>query len=49
VEHGQDETPAQVDRLGKGLPMFTAMSYQTLSTGTRPFYAMKRYIHPALA
>ncbi len=32
-----------------GIVMFAAMSYQTLSTGTRPFYAMKRYIHPVLA
>ena len=29
--------------------MFAAMSYQTLSTGVRPFYAMKHYIHPVLA
>jgi manganese transport protein len=35
--------------MGLGIIMFAAMSYQTLSTGTRPFYAMKRYIHPALA
>ena len=32
-----------------GIVMFSAMSYQTLSTGMRPFYAMKRYIHPAVA
>ncbi len=32
-----------------GIIMFRAMSYQTLSTGMRPFYAMKRYIHPAMA
>jgi len=32
-----------------GIIMFAAMSYQTLSTGARPFYAMKRYIHPAVA
>ena len=29
-----------------GIVMFSAMSYQTLSTGVRPFHAMKRYIHP---
>ena len=32
-----------------GIVMFAAMSYQTLSTGVRPFYAMKRYIHPVVA
>jgi len=32
-----------------GIVMFAAMSYQTLSTGIRPFYAMKRFVHPALA
>jgi manganese transport protein len=32
-----------------GIVMFSAMSYQTLSTGIRPFYAMKRYLHPAVA
>ena len=32
-----------------GIVMFSAMSYQTLSTGIRPFHAMKRYIHPAVA
>jgi len=31
-----------------GIVMFSAMSYQTLSTGMRPFYAMKRYIHPVV-
>jgi manganese transport protein len=31
-----------------GIIMFWAMSYQTLSTGVRPFYAMKRYIHPVV-
>ena len=35
--------------MGLGIVMFAAMSYQTLSTGARPFHAMKRYIHPALA
>ncbi|MFC1634974.1 hypothetical protein ACFL5Z_09040, partial [Planctomycetota bacterium] len=29
-----------------GIVMFWAMAYQTLSTGVRPFYAMKKYIHP---
>jgi manganese transport protein len=32
-----------------GIIMFRAMSYQTLSTGIRPFYAMKRYVHPGMA
>jgi Mn2+/Fe2+ NRAMP family transporter len=32
-----------------GIVMFAAMSYQTLSTGIRPFDAMKRFIHPAIA
>ncbi len=32
-----------------GVIMLSAMSHQTLSTGARPFYAMKRFIHPALA
>ena len=31
-----------------GVVMFSAVSYQTLSTGIRPFYAMKKYIHPAM-
>ncbi|UCC98948.1 MAG: hypothetical protein JSW66_03490, partial [Phycisphaerales bacterium] len=31
-----------------GIVMFAAMSYQTLSTGVRPFCAMKRYIHPVV-
>ena len=31
-----------------GIVMFSAMSYQTLSTGMRPFYAMKCYIHPVV-
>lgn len=35
--------------MGLGIVMFAAMAYQTLSTGARPFDAMKRYIHPALA
>jgi Mn2+/Fe2+ NRAMP family transporter len=32
-----------------GIILFAAMSYQTLSTGVRPFYAMKHYIHPVVA
>lgn len=32
-----------------GIVMFAAISYQTLSTGVRPFDAMKRYIHPVVA
>ena len=32
-----------------GIVMFWAMSYQTLSTGMRPFYAVKCYVHPAMA
>lgn len=32
-----------------GIIMFRAISFQTLSTGIRPFYAMKRYIHPGIA
>jgi len=32
-----------------GIVMFWAMSYQTLSTGMRPFYAVKRYVHPVMA
>ncbi len=32
-----------------GIVMFAAMSHQTLSTGVRPFDAMKRYIHPVVA
>jgi len=32
-----------------GIIMFRAISFQTLSTGMRPFYAMKRYIHPGVA
>ncbi len=32
-----------------GIVMFAAMSYQTLSTGIRPFDAMRRFIHPAVA
>ena len=31
-----------------GIIMFWAVSYQTLSTGVRPFHAMKRYIHPVV-
>ena len=32
-----------------GIILFAAMSYQTLSTGVRPFYAMKHYLHPVVA
>ncbi len=35
--------------MGLGIVMFAAMSYQTLSTGVRPFDAMKRFIHPVVA
>jgi manganese transport protein len=31
-----------------GVVMFSAMSYQTLSTGIRPFHAMKHYLHPVV-
>lgn len=32
-----------------GIIMFAAISYQTLSTGVRPFEAMRRFVHPAVA
>lgn len=32
-----------------GVIMLSAMAHQTLSTGSRPFDAMKHYIHPAFA
>ncbi|UCG87187.1 MAG: divalent metal cation transporter [Gemmatimonadota bacterium] len=32
-----------------GIVMLMAASHQTLSTGVRPFEAMRRYIHPGLA
>lgn len=32
-----------------GVIMLWAMSHQTLLTGARPFYAMKRFVHPSLA
>lgn len=32
-----------------GIIMFMAASHQTLSTGIRPFDAMRRFIHPSLA
>jgi len=32
-----------------GVIMLSAMSYQTLATGARPFGAMKKYVSPALA
>jgi hypothetical protein len=32
-----------------GVVMLSAVSYQTLTTGARPFQAMKTYVHPAVA
>ena len=32
-----------------GIIMLMSASYQTLSTGERPFSAMRRYVHPSLA
>ena len=32
-----------------GIVMLAAVAYQTLSTGVRPFDAMRRYVHPAVA
>lgn len=32
-----------------GIIMLSALSHQTLSTKTRPFYAMKKFVHPVLA
>ncbi len=32
-----------------GIIMLSALSHQTLSTGERPFLAMKKFIHPAMA
>jgi len=32
-----------------GIVMFAAISHQTLSTGVRPFDAMKRFVHPVVA
>ncbi|MBN1846155.1 MAG: hypothetical protein JW810_10765, partial [Sedimentisphaerales bacterium] len=32
-----------------GIIMLSAMSYQTLTTGARPFDAMGKFVHPALA
>ncbi|HPD13399.1 MAG TPA: divalent metal cation transporter [Planctomycetota bacterium] len=32
-----------------GIIMFMAIAHQTLSTGARPFDAMRRYVHPAVA
>jgi manganese transport protein len=32
-----------------GIIMLSALSYQTMSTGARPFHAMKEYVSPALA
>ncbi|MFQ6035679.1 MAG: divalent metal cation transporter [Sedimentisphaerales bacterium] len=35
--------------MGLGIIMFATVSYQTLSTGIRPFYAVKHFIHPVVA
>ncbi len=32
-----------------GIVMLSALSYQTLTTQERPFYAMKKYVHPIFA
>ncbi|MBN2019526.1 MAG: divalent metal cation transporter [Sedimentisphaerales bacterium] len=32
-----------------GVIMMSAISYQTLSTGNKPFFAMKKFVHPSLA
>ncbi|MHC4360406.1 MAG: divalent metal cation transporter [Planctomycetota bacterium] len=32
-----------------GIIMLSALAYQTLSASTKPFYAMKKFIHPSLA
>ncbi len=32
-----------------GVIMLSAISYQTLSTGARPFHAIREFVHPALA
>ncbi|MEW6358264.1 MAG: divalent metal cation transporter [Planctomycetota bacterium] len=32
-----------------GVIMLSAVSYQTLTTGVRPFHAMRRFIHPGVA
>lgn len=32
-----------------GVVMLSALSYQTLTRGERPFYAMKKYVSPAIA
>jgi manganese transport protein len=32
-----------------GIIMLSALAFQTLSTQTRPFYAMKRFLHPSVA
>lgn len=32
-----------------GIIMLSALAYQTLATKTRPFYAMKNFVHPGLA
>lgn len=35
--------------MGLGVVMFAAISHQALSTGERPFEAMKRHVHPVVA
>ena len=32
-----------------GIIMLSSLAYQTLSTNTRPFYAMKKFVHPGVA
>lgn len=32
-----------------GIIMLSALAHQTMSTGQRPFYAMKKYLHPSMA
>jgi len=32
-----------------GIIMLSSLAHQTMSTGERPFYAMKKYLHPSLA
>ncbi|NOZ22763.1 MAG: divalent metal cation transporter [Planctomycetes bacterium] len=32
-----------------GIIILSATSYQTLTTGVRPFHAMRRYVHPSVA
>ena len=35
--------------MGLGIIMLSAMSHQTLTTGVRPFDAMRTFIHPSMA